>query len=128
MDSLVLHIILCVVAPSVTSRVRPSDPVILGTMVDLICEATAGSTPISFSWMNAAGSSLSPNDTDGTVSVTISSTEDYGTYTCTASNGAGTDTSDVKVTQASKTVKYGTLSIAIVPVHMLINFGWYWMY
>ncbi len=80
-----------------TARVSPPDPVVLGTMVDLVCEATAGDTPILFSWRDGGGMAVSPRDTDGTISVTFSSAGEYGTYTCTAMNlfGMGTATVDV---------------------------------
>ena len=90
------------VAPSVTSRVSPPGPVLLGTTVDLVCEATAGHTPISFSWTDSNGNAVSPGDTDGTISVTLSSAGDYGTYTCTATNRFGRGMSSVNVTQAGK--------------------------
>ena len=87
--------------PNVTSRLDPPGPVMLGTMVDLVCEATAGDTPISFSWTDSAGTAVSPSDTDGTVSVTVSSTGDYGIYMCIASNEFGTVLSNVAVIQTS---------------------------
>ena len=91
-------------APSVTTRVSPPGPVVLGTMVDLVCEATAGDTPISFSWRDGGGVAVFPGDTDGTISVTLSSAGDYGTYTCTAVNDIGNGTATVDVIQASKHV------------------------
>ncbi len=92
----------CSVVPSVTSRVSPPGPVVLGTMVDLVCEATAGDSPISFSWTNGSGIAVSPDDTDGNISVAFSSAGDYGKYTCTATNDIGMDTATVDVIQASK--------------------------
>ncbi len=85
-----------------TSRVIPPGPVVLGTMVDLVCEATAGDTPISFSWRDGGGMTVSLGDTDGTISVTFSSAGDYGTYTCTATNDIGMGTATVDVIQAGK--------------------------
>ena len=85
-----------------TSRVSPPGPVLLGTTVDLVCEATAGHTPISFSWTDSNGNAVSPGDTDGTISVTLSSAGDYGNYTCTATNLLGNDVSDVEIIQGCK--------------------------
>ena len=82
-----------------TSRVSPPGPVLLGTTVDLVCEAVGGDPPISFSWTNGSGSAVSPGDSDGTISVTLSSTGDFGTYTCTATNEFGNGTSDFEVIQ-----------------------------
>ena len=100
------HVMSCVhwfpiaVVPSVTPRVSPPDPVVLGATVNLTCEATAGDTPISFSWRNGSGVAVSPADTDGTISVPLSSAGDYGTYTCTATNAIGIGITDVDVVQA----------------------------
>ena len=108
------HVISCVycflvvpVTPNVTARVSPPDPVVQGSTVDLVCEATAGDTPISFSWMNEDGVAVSPEDTDGIISVTLSSAELYGTYTCTATNAIGTETADADVIEAGKDVQCG---------------------
>ena len=87
------------VAPSVTAGVSPPGPVVVGDMVDLVCEATAGDTPISFTWTDDGGMDVSQGDTDGTISLTLSSAG-YGTYTCTATNAIGMDTSNVEVVQA----------------------------
>ena len=38
-----------IVAPHVTSRVSPPGPVVEGATVNIICEATAGDLPISYS-------------------------------------------------------------------------------
>ena len=79
-----------------SSRVTPPGPVVLGSTVDLVCEASAGDLPISFIWIGPNGIAVNPNDTDGTVSITLSG-GDYGMYTCTATNEFGIDTAAVTV-------------------------------
>ena len=89
------------VIPVVTARVSPSRPVIEGSTVDLVCEAPAGDLPISYSWTGPSGQDVSLADTDGTISVTISASGDYGTYTCAATNEIGMgNAADVEVVQA----------------------------
>ena len=67
-------------------HVTPSYPGVQGP-VDLVCEAIAGDPPISYSWTGPNGQTLSPGDTDGSITVTIST---YGNYMCTATNDIGT--------------------------------------
>ena len=68
----------------------------LGTTADLVCEAATGEEPISFTWTDGSGMDVSLGDTDGTISVSFSASEDYGTYTCTATNAFGMDTATVQ--------------------------------
>ncbi len=82
-----------------------------------MCEATAGDLPISFSWRNGSGVAVSPEDTDGTISVTLSSAGDYGTYNCTATNDIGMGTAVVDVVQAS-TYKYNMTGMKITVCHL----------
>ena len=89
----------CAVPPTVTARQSPPGLVLPGTSVDLVCEATAGDQPISFSWTDGSGVGVSPGDTDGTISVLISASD---TYTCTATNNFGEDTATVAVEQAGR--------------------------
>ena len=79
----------CLVYPKITARVTTSSIAVYGIhgSVDLVCEATAGDPPISYSWTGPDGQALSPGDTDGSITVTIST---YGDYTCAATNGVGT--------------------------------------
>ena len=72
----------------------------LGTTVDLVCEAIAGDGTISFSWTDPSGVDVSLGDTDGTISVLLSASGDYGIYTCTATNVFGMDTASIGVLQA----------------------------
>ena len=92
----------CAVPPGgVTAQLSPSGPVVLGTTVDLVCQATTGRHPISYSWTDASGVGVFPAaDTDGNITVSLSASGDYGTYTCTATNDFGMDTTTVDVVQA----------------------------
>lgn len=97
------------VIPEVITRVNPPDPVIVGSIVSLVCEATAGDPPISYSWTGPTGEELS---SVGNISVTISAREDYGTYTCTATNPSGTYISQVEVSQQGRLASYSQLQAA----------------
>ena len=91
----------CAVPPGgVTALLSPSGPVVLGTTADLVCQATTGHQPISYSWTDASGVAVFPDDTDGNITVLLSTSGDYGTYTCTATNDFGMDTATVDVGQA----------------------------
>ena len=91
----------CTVPPGgVTAQLSPSGPVVLGTTVDLVCQATTGCQPISYSWTDASGVAVFPDDTDGNITVLLSTSRDYGTYTCIATNDFGMDTATVDVVQA----------------------------
>ena len=83
-----------------TAQRSPSGPLLPDTTVDLICQATTGRQPISYSWTDASGVAVFPEDTDGNITVTVSTDGDYGTYTCTATNDFGMDTATVDVVQA----------------------------
>ena len=83
-----------------TAQLSPSGPVVLGTTVDLVCQATTGHQPISYSWTDTSGVAVFPDDTDGNISVLLSTSGDYGTYICTATNAIGMDTASVDVVQA----------------------------
>ena len=72
--------------PNITAHVTPSSPGVQGS-VDLVCVAIAGDPPISYSWTGPNGWTLSPGDTDGSITVNIST---YGNYTCEATNDIGT--------------------------------------
>ena len=76
-----------------------------GSTVDLVCEATAGDLPISYSWTGPSGQDVSLADTDGTISVTISAS-DYGTYTCAAMNEFGMGNASVEDIQAGMCINF----------------------
>ena len=82
-----------------SSRINPPGPVVLGSTVDLVCETSVGDLPIDFTWTDPNGVSVNPTDTDGTISITLS-TGDNGTYTCTATNAVGMNTAVVDVVLA----------------------------
>ena len=72
-----------------SSVVRQSE-----SSVYLVCEATSGDPPISYSWTDPNGRALSSNDTDGRISITVTI---YGTYTCTVTNQFVVDKSTVEL-------------------------------
>lgn len=82
--------------PAVLSRItsHQSGSIFSGSTVDLSCEAKSGTLPISYIWTDPKDQALSPGDTDGRVSFTLII---YGTYTCTATNGFGVDTSTIEL-------------------------------
>ena len=82
--------------PIVVSRVasHQSPSIIEGSSVNLWCEAISGDLPIAYSWTDPNGQALSPADTDGIVSFTLSI---YGNYTCSGSNLFGVDGSTVEI-------------------------------
>ena len=82
--------------PVVSSRVTPPGPVVLGSTVDIVCEAGVGDLPISFTWTDPNGVSLNSTNIDGTASITLSS-GGYGKYNCTATNEFGMDTAVINV-------------------------------
>ena len=71
----------CAVPPGgVIAQLSPSGPLLPDTTsVDLMCEATTGRQPISYSWTGASGVAVFPDDTDGNIVVTFSTSGDYGT-------------------------------------------------
>jgi hypothetical protein len=72
---------------TVVTRVRPEGPVLRGSTIDLICEATnAMSNAVSYSWSGPSGQIVSDEDI---VTITISGVGDYGIYTCTATTDIG---------------------------------------
>ena len=102
----------CTVPPvGVTAQLSPSGPVVLGTTVDLMCQATTGHETISYSWTDASGVTVFPDDTDGSITVLLSTSGNYGTYTCTATNDFGTDIATVDVVQAGRLLMFSKLLI-----------------
>lgn len=73
---------------------------IKGSIVNLVCDVIAGDFPISYSWASSSGEGLSSDSKSGNISVPFCAREDYGIYTCTATNPFGFDTSQVEVLQA----------------------------
>ena len=86
-----------------SSRINPPGPVVLGSTVDLVCEASIGDPPINFTWTGPNVTAVNPTDTDGTISITLSS-GDNGTYTCTATNAVGMNTAVVEVVLAGTVI------------------------
>lgn len=75
-----------------------------GSTVNLVCEATAGDPPISYSWTGPNGQPVFPGDIDGTISVTFPAASSFGTYTCSAANEFGFDRASIEVIQACKAI------------------------
>ena len=96
----------------VTASVNPPGPVIEGSTVTLVCEATAGDVPISYSWTG-------PNGDTANISFTLQASVDYGTYMCTATNEFGSGTANVETIQASKC--YGNYVATAVPTQDLLQ-------
>ena len=90
-----------------TAQRSPLGPLLPDTTsVDLMCQAASGRPPISYSWTDASGVALFPDDTDGNIMVTVSTDGDYGIYTCKATNDFGINTATVDVEQAGKLLMF----------------------
>ena len=74
----------------------------IGETVKLTCKADGAPTPI-LSWKNPSGKVIKQLiDFKTTVDVSMSSDQDFGNYTCEATNDVNTDTRTVLVQQISK--------------------------
>ena len=91
-----------------SSQINPPGPVVLGSTVDLVCEASAGNLPTNFTWIDPYGVSL--NSTDGTASITLSSGS-YGMYNCTATNEFGIGTAAVTVEEGGIIIVYNNVEV-----------------
>ena len=80
--------------PDVATRLSPPGAVYEGSTINLLCEPISGDIPISYVWTDPNGQVLSPGDTDGNISVSISI---YGNYTCTATSDVGMDTATLEI-------------------------------
>lgn len=78
----------------VTLEQSPPGLVLEGSTVNLVCEATVGSSPINYTWIGPNGTIVSDS---ATIPITLFTREDYGNYTCTARNAFGGDTAVVQV-------------------------------
>ena len=65
-----------------------------------MCRAASGRPPISYFWTDASGVAVFPDDTDGNITVSVSTDWDFGIYTCNATNDFGMDITTVDVVQA----------------------------
>ena len=74
----------------------------IGQTVKLTCTADGSPTP-ALSWKNPNGRVIKQEtELKTTVDVLMSSDQDFGNYTCEATNDVNTDTSTVQVQQISK--------------------------
>ena len=75
-------------------------PIVVGTIVELICTMTEMDTPTTITWtFNGAVIYTGSETTALNISVEISSA-DYGIYTCSASNEFGSDNKTIEIVQA----------------------------
>ena len=96
-----------------TARVSPPGPVLKGSRVTLVCEATAGDPPISYSWISPIGKELISGSNSGNILVTFSASRDFGSYECIGSNRFGINKSQVNVLQADP----GIIIIQVMSSH-----------
>ncbi len=71
----------------------------------LSCTATTPDLPITFTWTDPMGNEVTPlsgSATSSNISITTSTSSDYGTYTCVASNRFGSVNDTVTLIQAGK--------------------------
>ena len=71
----------------------------LGSTVTLVCTALHGELPFEFSWRSPKGGILSNTPT---ILVNLNRPTDFGTYTCTAVNPFGMDSSSVTLIEAGR--------------------------
>ena len=88
------------------ARVKTVTPVTsqswIGQTVKLTCTAEGAPTP-ALSWKNPSGNFLKQvTELNNIVDVLMTSDQDFGNYTCEATNVVNTDTSTVQVQQISK--------------------------
>ena len=84
-------------------------PVVLSQSVDLMCTAT-GDPPITYAWVltGAETTRLNSDPTSGDFTLSITQMNQYGVYTCIATNGLGTDAASINIIQASKSIAYNS--------------------
>ena len=106
-DSLLVFIL---VAPDITISTVPSIGawIVLNSMIQLICQVNYGSLPMNLSWTHSLYNMTRPvNNTTGnsiSLNITISSirVDDYGNYTCEASNRFGERNKTITLVEACK--------------------------
>ena len=83
----------------------------------MTCKADGSPTP-NLSWKNPSGKVVkNVTELTNTVDVPMSSDQDFGTYTCEATNDVNTDTSTVLVQQISKWNISCSLVVNIYDIH-----------
>ena len=92
------------VVPVVTT-IQPL-PVVIDTNVTLMCTVTEGDTPYNITWtFNSSGAMIYFGDeTTGGFFTLVVTSDDYGMYTCSATNEFGMNSSTIEVVQAGKTI------------------------
>ena len=93
----------------------------IGQTVKLTCKADGSPTP-TLSWKNPSGRVIQQQETElkSPVDVPMKSDQDFGNYTCEATNNVNTDTSTVQVQQISK---WNFFSLAVYLAGFLKTFS-----
>lgn len=104
-------IIFYIDAATVTSVTPVTSQSWIGQTVKLTCTADGAPTP-ALSWKNVRGKVIKKvRELKNTVDVLVKSDQDFGKYTCEATNVVDTDTSTVQVQQISKCNIYCSLVV-----------------
>ena len=86
------------------TTIPPALPVVVDNTVDLVC-VVAGDTPLTITWTHDSGGGVTvftgDDTTGGNFSLTVNS-DDYGSYTCNATNLFGSASGTINVTQAGR--------------------------
>ena len=92
----------------------------IGQTVKLACKADGSPTP-TLSWKNPSGRLIKEETKlQTTVDVPMNSDQDFGNYTCEATNDVNTDTSTVQVQQISK---WNLFSFVVYKYHWFCYFA-----
>ena len=77
----------------------PEGPIVVGAMLNLICDAAVEFPLVSFTWTGPDGQNLfrTQSGSNGSIlSITFLGREEFGNYTCTASNKYGSSQLDLE--------------------------------
>ena len=77
-----------------------------GQSVGLMCTATTGDPPITYTWVlrGQENTSLNDDSTSGNFTLNITQVNQYGVYICITTNNLGTDAASMDIIQASKCI------------------------
>ena len=86
------------------TTIPPALPVVVDNTVDLVCVVT-GDTPLTITWTHDSGGGVTvftgDDTTGGNFTLTVNS-DDYGSYTCNATNLFGSASDTINVIQAGR--------------------------